>query len=471
MSSVVTPKVFVSHSWSSEEHKQRVLDLATMLRDNGVDIILDRWDLKEGHDVHRFMEQMVTDSAVTKVLVVCDKLYASKANNRSGGVGTETQIISPEIYGKVEQSKFIPLVAERDGGEACLPAFLKSRKYIDISTPESFHGNLETIIRTIFEKPLDRKPPLGEPPAYLLEEEPTRSRTASRLIQIKDAVSRGRQARGLTREYLRLFSQDLADATAYECPPELPIDERILVCIDRFLPRRDEFVELVRYLALHVPGDELQEELFDFFGDLLGREGPREAYQSEVERFLAYELFLYATAVLIREKLYDQARGLMSSAYYHRKYEELVSFSKFRPYLDNLERHRNARLKQSRISIMADLVKERARPEVVAFSDIQQADFVLALYSILRCDSLWVPVTLIYAAHYESMKLFVLAESTKHFLVVLRLLGVATSDEFRQLLEGGYQRHRLNGEFSFGSGSTVVSISRLANLSKLATRP
>jgi hypothetical protein len=55
---------------------------------------------------------MVTDQDVTHVLVISDKTYAQKADARRKGVGTESQIISKEVYDKVEQSKFIPIVCE-----------------------------------------------------------------------------------------------------------------------------------------------------------------------------------------------------------------------------------------------------------------------------------------------------------------------------------------------------------------------
>jgi len=38
------------------------------LRESGVDVILDKWDLREGHDAYAFMEKMVTDPQIKKVL-------------------------------------------------------------------------------------------------------------------------------------------------------------------------------------------------------------------------------------------------------------------------------------------------------------------------------------------------------------------------------------------------------------------
>ena len=39
----VAPRVFVSYSHDSEEHRQRVLTLANKLRDDGIDVRIDRY--------------------------------------------------------------------------------------------------------------------------------------------------------------------------------------------------------------------------------------------------------------------------------------------------------------------------------------------------------------------------------------------------------------------------------------------
>ncbi len=54
--STAQPKVFISYSWSSPQHEQWVLDLAERLSGDGVVVVLDKWDLKEGQDKHVFME-------------------------------------------------------------------------------------------------------------------------------------------------------------------------------------------------------------------------------------------------------------------------------------------------------------------------------------------------------------------------------------------------------------------------------
>src|SRR5690242_16262129 len=108
------PKCFISYAWTSPDHTNWVLQLASDLRNNGVDVRIDRWHLREGHDATAFMESMVTDAAIKKVVIICDRKYAEKADKRSGGVGTESQIMSPAIYKSVAQDKFVAVVREKD---------------------------------------------------------------------------------------------------------------------------------------------------------------------------------------------------------------------------------------------------------------------------------------------------------------------------------------------------------------------
>ena len=167
-----TQKVFISYSWTTPKHEEWVLNLSERLISDGVDVILDKWNLKEGQDKYEFMESMVNSPEINKVLIILDKKYSEKANSREGGVGTETQIISPKIYENVAQEKFIPIVTERnEKGKAYVPTFLATRVYIDLSSDDQFETNYETLIRNVFERPSFSKPKLGTPPSYL--DEPT----------------------------------------------------------------------------------------------------------------------------------------------------------------------------------------------------------------------------------------------------------------------------------------------------------
>jgi len=121
-------------------------------------------DLKEGHDKYVFMEQMVTNPDVEKVIIVSDKNYAEKADARKGGVGTESQIISAEVYSKAKQEKFVPVVVEfKEDGDPWLPSFLKTRIYINLSSSDVFYAEYEKLVRNIYDRPLRARPKIGSP--------------------------------------------------------------------------------------------------------------------------------------------------------------------------------------------------------------------------------------------------------------------------------------------------------------------
>ena len=126
-----TPKVFISYAWTNVDYESEILSIAERLLNDGIDAVIDKWDLTTGQDKYKFMEKMVSDTSISHVLLMLNKEYQIKADERSGGVGTETQIINKEIYDKTEQVKFIPIIMERDeNGEAYIPIFPKNRIYI-----------------------------------------------------------------------------------------------------------------------------------------------------------------------------------------------------------------------------------------------------------------------------------------------------------------------------------------------------
>ena len=198
-----TPQVFISYSWTTEEFKSKVKELAERLVHDGVDVKLDIWDLKDGHDKYAFMEECVTNPNIDRVLIICDKGYATKADKRQGGVGNETAIISAEVYQNATQEKFIPVIMERDEhGEPYMPAYLKSRMYKDL-TGDNYSKGYEELLRNIYEKPSERKPMLGKRPMWLDEDE------SAELYPVKEAK---KKVEALGPEQLRLVAaQDFID--------------------------------------------------------------------------------------------------------------------------------------------------------------------------------------------------------------------------------------------------------------------
>lgn len=165
---IESPKVFISYAWGSEEYQSKVLALASDLMGDGVNVVFDRWSLKEGNDTYAFMEQSVTDTEITNVLILLDPNYEKKANARDGGVGTETQIISPEVYNKVKQEKFLPVIFERgENGEIPKPQYLKGMLHFDLSQEETYDIEYQRLVRRLYGIEVVKKPDLGNAPSWL----------------------------------------------------------------------------------------------------------------------------------------------------------------------------------------------------------------------------------------------------------------------------------------------------------------
>lgn len=114
---------------------------------------------------------MVADETITKVIMICDKKYKSRADDREKGVGVETQIISFKIYNEVKQTKFVAVIAEvDDNGKPFIPVYYSGRIHIDLSNDDKYTQNFEQLVRWIFDKPHTNGPQLGKPPSYILEE-------------------------------------------------------------------------------------------------------------------------------------------------------------------------------------------------------------------------------------------------------------------------------------------------------------
>lgn len=248
----VAKKVFISYSWTTPKHEMWVINLAERLVASGIDVILDKWDLQEGQDKYAFMEKMVQDKSIDKVLVICDRGYKEKADNRAGGVGTETQIITPVLYGKVEQTKFIPIIAETGEQEfdEFMPHYLKSRIGIVMTPAEAYVDGFEKLLRVIYEKPMFQKPKLGKKPAFLEERAKISSKLQFINKQLRKYIDDDRQTmiEAKIQEFKEVYFEELNEFIIDNKDFVQPYDEQINSSIDELLPLRNEWITFIENL-------------------------------------------------------------------------------------------------------------------------------------------------------------------------------------------------------------------------------
>lgn len=461
------PKAFISYSWTSVEHEQFVLELATALRNHGVDAILDKWDLKPGQDKYAFMESMVTDAAVARVLVICDKTYQQKANARAGGVGTESQIISQELYGKVTQTKFIPVICEYDEeGQACLPVFMKHLIYVDVSSDDRYGAGLDELLRLIYEQPLHEKPRLGAPPVFTSN---TGQPYAKELASAVRAIQDGKPNRqGLESLFLKSVLGEVEKQ--YAEPTGQDYFEKIYAEIQATKGLRDQISDYCEAIATFGNDDpstlspivKLLEGLGAHFGPP-ERSGSYYPGWTDIYGYFALEALLLLVAALIRHTRWRSLRRVVTSSFIVRSSNgelKAEGFYAFDASLISLDEHRNRGLQLRRVSVSADLLKERCAVDKTTFLEMQEADVFLALAAVARMDMdagssrhLWMPRTGVYFNYGTKLPLFIRASDEYTRNGILSSLPVESASALKSKLDevgslfGGYGRLSL-GTFS-----------------------
>lgn len=442
------PKVFISYSWSSKEHKTWVLELSKKLISDGIKVILDEWDLKEGQDKHVFMEKMITDKKINKVLVICDEKYSKKADNRAGGVGTETQIISKKVYEDTGQEKFIPVISERnDDGKPYMPSFMASRIFIDLSSDENYKNNYKKLIRNLYGKPISKKPSLGTPPSYIIEGEEEVVAT-HKFEQVRVAILNDKKDRNAPiSDY---FNEVLTSLKNFSVKPEEDehFDDTVMKNIKKMLPLRDDFLDFMQEIFKHDDKVNLA-EIHGFFEQLISFQFKpqdvsvyREIYFDNY-RFFCYELFLYFITTLLNLKKYKAVSYFVNNQYSFREnnigkliYMGPTIFNRHVTILDDI---RKERLKLNRVSLTADLVKERATKSNISFDNLIQTDLILHYITALSVPQntiwWWFPRCSVYNSHLTTVEMFERMVYKKHFEQMKTLFDVNSKEELKNKID------------------------------------
>jgi len=442
----MTKKIFISYSWGNSEHQEWVVNLATRLMNDTVDVVLDRWSLKDGHDIYSFMEEMVKAEDIFRVLIISNKKYTEKADGREGGVGTETQIITPTIYAKEKQEKFIPIVLERDeNGEPFLPIYLKSRKYIDFSRIETFEDSYEELLRNILEAPALPKPKLGTvPPAYITETTINLSETNNKLRGIENQLKKN-QSISYTEcnNFIELYLDNLWYFDRQDIPNDLNLfGEQLFNTLKAYKPLREDFIKFVELLSTY-DIENTEEILIDFFENAPIFHRPRNGSGSwsearfDVFKIMFHELFIYTIAICLKNKNYSLIADLFYSKYYkkdqYRGKKEPETFTFLYKYHENLENYCNKAFNKVTgfgnyiITNLSDKLKKE---------DIILADTLCYFVSYLNFTDVynsWFPSTYLYGEGNE-MNFFQKMTSQKHFDRTKALFNVETAQELREKL-------------------------------------
>ena len=176
-------RAFMSYSWDNAQHKKWVRELSKRLRSDGVEIILDQWELVLGDQIPQFMEKAVRESDY--VLIICTRKYKLKSDNREGGVGYEGDIMTAEVLNKRNNRKFIPVLREPPA-EASVPSGLFGKYRADLSGNPYSEQEYKDLLLTITGT-RSLAPPVGMPTERqaILDRKPIGSTQETRSVEFE----------------------------------------------------------------------------------------------------------------------------------------------------------------------------------------------------------------------------------------------------------------------------------------------
>lgn len=441
------PKVFISYAWSRQKTQDDVLELAHRLVHDGIDVVLDKWDLKEGNDKYVFMERCVTDESINRVLIICDQAYQERANSRKGGVGDETAVISSEIYGHMQQTKFIPLIFERDeNGSPFLPAYIKSKKYIDFSDEDNYENSYEELLRALYEMPINKKPKLGKRPDWLNNEDCD----LNDLELLLKAFKRGAMASLPKYQSIctQFIDQYIVALNKFRFPEDKFTPEELLTKISNLKPIRNiyfDFLETV--LGSEFFSTDFVTKFFERIYNEVGNveKGGYTDSTFEYYDFFRWESFIGTIAILLHYEKFSEVNTILNHTYFLKESAFINSkliphkFSTFRTPFNILDVDCQKIQNTRYFSYAAQLLTERDKMPILNKQTLAETDLLLYQLSTIFFSEedkqlyywKWFPVMYPYVKRSD---LWIKLKSISFCQKILPLFGVTSINDLKSTI-------------------------------------
>jgi tetratricopeptide (TPR) repeat protein len=153
------PKVFISYSHDSEEHRDRVRALADRLCVDGVDCTIDQYEPSPAEIWPIWMDRQIEEADF--VLVVCTETYLRRATGQEQpgagrGATFESVLILRDLYDKrMWNEKFLPVLFDAD--ERVIPRPLRGYTSYRIESTDEY----DALLRRLTGQPRVVKPVVG----------------------------------------------------------------------------------------------------------------------------------------------------------------------------------------------------------------------------------------------------------------------------------------------------------------------
>jgi hypothetical protein len=474
MSKIDHPKVFISYAWTSPEYGQSVLNFANRLLGDGIEVVLDKFEMHPGNEMSDFMEKSVKDPSVTHVLILLNPHYKEKADKREGGVGTETQIISPEVYSNVANTKFIPIIFDRGGQTIadCLPIYLGSRYAIDLTDPDQADANYHSLIRTLCGADLYIKAPLGPKPAWVDQPDIATNQAVNWISKIEKTRSED-QAQELIVSAFDSIIGDLQkiDYKSFS-DPHLSIGEKV-AAYQKLLPIRNTYLDLLLATSYQEMIGDILSDFFESLDETIEVSSHGNGRIKNVVKSFVHECIIYTLAILFKRKHYKAIHFLVTKPYlvhegnFAREGDfDAMFYSGINSFPDDLLiSYYFAKTGQNKLSGFANYMIENLYVRAVRRDEFVDADILcsnLTAFSKTN-EHPWFALTYVYSdSTFSSPLIQKIAIALRSKTLLVKYLPLFGSANENDLKDGLLNITKTVGGFHFGYNQSFASIPFLA---------
>jgi hypothetical protein len=156
---IARPECFISYAWGDGEQERWVeRNLAADLQKSGIRVVLDRWVVKVGVSVPRFVERI---EKCDRVIVVGTPLYRKKYDNEDESAGyvvaAEVELLSNRLLGTEKQRQSVLPLLLAGKKESSLPPLLHSRAFADFRNGRAYFKTVFDLILSIYNIPFNHR--------------------------------------------------------------------------------------------------------------------------------------------------------------------------------------------------------------------------------------------------------------------------------------------------------------------------
>ena len=154
-------EVFISYTWDDDQHVKRILELSNRLRSDGIDCVLDQYEVSPPEGWPKWMDRKIRDAEF--VLTICTETYYKRVmgeeeEGRGIGAQWESNLIYQHLYNAgAANSKFIPVLLHRND-RAFIPTPLQGATYYLLDSENGYYDLYKRLLKI----PKAEKPPLGK---------------------------------------------------------------------------------------------------------------------------------------------------------------------------------------------------------------------------------------------------------------------------------------------------------------------